>query len=124
LERRNKIMWGGLTAGDWQYIGAQGVIQGTYETFAAVARTHFGGSLAGRLVVTAGLGGMGQAQALAIGRMLGAAVLIAEVDGEKARRRVEAGICDRVTESLDEALRWVEEARAAKTGLSVALVAN
>ena len=88
LERRGLIAWGGLTAGCWQYIGTQGVLQGTYETFAQVAREHFGGSLAGRLVVSAGLGGMGAAQPVAITRMLGGVSLIAEVDAAKARRRL------------------------------------
>jgi urocanate hydratase len=124
LERKNKIMWGGLTAGDWQYIGSQGVIQGNYETMAQVAGTHFGGSLRGRLVVTAGLGGMGQAQPVAIADMLGGVALVAEVDGEKARRRLEAGVVHRLTERLDEAIRWVEEARAAKDPLSVAYIGN
>ena len=72
LERRGLIAWGGLTAGCWQYIGSQGVLQGTYETFAQVAREHFGGTLRGRMVVSAGLGGMGAAQPVAITRMLGA----------------------------------------------------
>jgi urocanate hydratase len=82
LERRNLITWGGLTAGCWQYIGAQGVLQGTYETFAQVAREHFGGTLRGRLVATAGLGGMGQAQPTAVARMLEGVCLIAEPDAE------------------------------------------
>ena len=92
LERRGLIAWGGLTAGCWQYIGSQGVLQGTYETFAQVAREHFGGSLAGRLVVTAGLGGMGSAQPVAVTRMLGGVCLIAEVDAAKARRRLADGV--------------------------------
>ena len=104
LERRNLIAWGGLTAGCWQYIGSQGVLQGTYETFAQVAREHFGGSLAGRLVVTAGLGGMGSAQPVAITRMLGGVWLVAEVDGDKARRRLTTGSSTSVYEHLDEAL--------------------
>lgn len=124
LERRNKIMWGGLTAGCWQYIGAQGVIQGTYETFAQVARIHFGGSLTGRLVVTAGLGGMGQAQPLAIAEMLGGVALVAEVDADKARRRVESGTCDRLVENAGEAIDVALDARAAGKSLSIALVAN
>ena len=94
LERRNLIAWGGLTAGCWQYIGSQGVLQGTYETFAQVAREHFGGSLQGRLVVSAGLGGMGAAQPVAITRMLGGVSLIAEADAEKARRRQAEGVVD------------------------------
>jgi urocanate hydratase len=104
LERRNLLMWGGLTAGCWQYIGAQGVLQGTYETFAQVAREHFGGTLRGRLTVSAGLGGMGAAQPIAITRMLGGVSLIAEVDAEKARQRLEAGTVDVVTADIDGAL--------------------
>jgi urocanate hydratase len=97
-------MWGGLTAGCWQYIGAQGVLQGTYETFAQVAREHFGGTLRGRLVVSGGLGGMGAAQPVAVTRMLGGVCLIAEVDADKAQRRLEAGIVDVVTADIDDAL--------------------
>jgi urocanate hydratase len=124
LERRGLIVWGGLTAGCWQYIGAQGVLQGTYETFAQVAREHFGGSLAGRLVVTAGLGGMGAAQPVAITRMLGGASLIAEADAAKARRRLADGVVDVVCEHLDEALDAVLPARAARRPLAVALAGN
>jgi len=124
LERRDLIAWGGLTAGCWQYIGAQGVLQGTYETFAQVAREHFGGSLAGRLVVSAGLGGMGSAQPVAISRMLGGVCLIAEVDGDKARRRMAAGVIDLLTDDLDEALDSALRARAAGRALAVGLVAN
>jgi len=124
LEARNLIAWGGLTAGCWQYIGAQGVLQGTYETFAQVAREHFGGSLHGRLVVSSGLGGMGAAQPTAITRMLGGISLIAEVDGEQARRRGEAGLVDLVSDDLDAALDAILSARAAGRPLAVALVAN
>jgi urocanate hydratase len=111
LERRGLIAWGGLTAGCWQYIGAQGVLQGTYETFAQVAREHFGGSLARRLVVSAGLGGMGAAQPVAITRMLGGASLIAEVDAAKARGRLQAGVVDVVCDDLDEVLGLALQAR-------------
>ena len=104
LERRRLIAWGGLTAGCWQYIGAQGVLQGTYETFAQVAREHFGGSLRGRLVVSAGLGGMGAAQPVAITRMLGGVSLIAEADGDKAQRRARRRRVDVVCDDIDEAL--------------------
>jgi urocanate hydratase len=124
LERRDLIAWGGLTAGCWQYIGAQGVLQGTYETFAEVSREHFGGSLAGRLVVSAGLGGMGAAQPVAISRMLGGVCLIAEVDGDKARRRLEAGVLDILCEDLDEALDAALGARAAGQALAVGLIGN
>ncbi|MGI8506031.1 MAG: urocanate hydratase [Solirubrobacteraceae bacterium] len=124
LERRDLIAWGGLTAGCWQYIGAQGVLQGTYETFAQVAREHFGGSLRGRLVASAGLGGMGSAQPVAIARMLGGVCLIAEVDAAKARRRLQAGVVDLVSDDLDEALDAALGARAAGQALAVGLVAN
>src|SRR5437763_6379378 len=98
------IMFGQMTAGSWIYIGSQGILQGTYETFAACARRHFGGSLAGRLVVTAGLGGMGGAQPLAA-TMNGAAFLGVQVNAERIRRRLQTGYLDRMTEDLDEALR-------------------
>src|SRR5437762_12328748 len=102
-------MFGQMTAGSWIYIGSQGIVQGTYETLAAVGRRHFGGSLAGRLVVTAGLGGMGGAQPLAA-VMNGAAALIVEVDPQRIARRLSTRYLDEATESLDEALdcvmRW------------------
>lgn len=124
LEEKGLLIWGGLTAGAWQYIGAQGVIQGTYETFAAVARTHFGGTLAGKLVVTGGLGGMGAAQPLAISRMLGGACIVCEVDGEKTRQRLGEGRIDRIAEDLDQALAWAREAAERREPLAVGLVAN
>ena len=124
LERRGLIAWGGLTAGCWQYIGSQGVLQGTYETFAQVAREHFGGTLAGRLVVSAGLGGMGSAQPIAITRMLGGVSLIAEVDADKARGRLAAGSVDLVTGDLDEALDASLAARSDGRPLAVGLIAN
>jgi urocanate hydratase len=123
LEQRGLIMWGGLTAGDWQYIGAQGVIQGTYEILAAVAREHFGGSLRGRLVLTAGLGGMGSAQPLAA-RMAGAVMLVVEADGERAARRLAAGLLDALAEDLDEALARCRAAQQRGEPASIALVAN
>ncbi len=124
LEDKGLIIWGGLTAAAWQYIGAQGVIQGTYETFAAVARTHFGGTLAGRFVVTAGLGGMGAAQPLAISAMLGGACIVCEVDEGRAHRRLRERRIDRLTGDLDDALLWAREAAEHRVPLSVALVAN
>ncbi len=124
LERRGLIAWGGLTAGCWQYIGAQGVLQGTYETFAQVAREHFGGTLRGRLVVTAGLGGMGSAQPLAITRMLGGVSVIAEADADKAERRRTAGNVDMVTADIDEALDAALAARDAGEAIAVAIAAN
>jgi urocanate hydratase len=124
LERRNLIAWGGLTAGCWQYIGSQGVLQGTYETFAQVAREHFGGSLRGRLVVSAGLGGMGSAQPVAISRMLGGVSVVAQVDAEKAIRRQEAGTVDVVTNTIDAALDAALSARERGEARAIAVVAN
>jgi urocanate hydratase len=112
-----------MTAGSWIYIGTQGILQGTYETFAECARQHFGGTLAGRLVVTGGLGGMGGAQPLAA-TMNGAAFLGVEVDPAHITRRVESGYCDRLETNLDSALALVLEARAARRPLSVGLVGN
>jgi urocanate hydratase len=123
LERAGLIMYGQMTAGSWIYIGSQGILQGTYETFGAVARRHFGGSLAGRFVLTAGLGGMGGAQPLAA-TMNGGAILGIEVDEARAAKRLETGYCDRKTADLDEALRWIREATGAKLGLSIALIGN
>src|SRR5437588_234267 len=123
LERLGLIMYGQMTAGSWIYIGSQGILQGTYETFAAAARKSFGGSLAGRLVMTGGLGGMGGAQPLAA-TMNGAAFLGVDVDASRIRRRVDSGYCDRMTASPDEALEWVHEAMRSKTALSVGLVGN
>jgi urocanate hydratase len=123
LEAKGLIMFGQMTAGSWIYIGSQGIVQGTFETFAECAARHFGGSLAGRLVLTAGLGGMGGAQPLAI-TMNGGVCLAVEVDEARARRRVETGYCDRVSHSLDEALEWCREAMNAQRPLSVGLVGN
>jgi urocanate hydratase len=109
--------------GSWIYIGTQGILQGTYETFAAAARKHFGGSLKGKLVVTGGLGGMGGAQPLAA-TMNGAAFLGIEVDAARIRKRIETGYCDTMTHSLDEALTILREAMAAGQPKSVGLVAN
>ena len=123
LERQGLMMYGQMTAGSWIYIGSQGIVQGTYETFGAVARRHFGGTLRGRLVVTAGLGGMGGAQPLAA-TMHGAAVLGVEVAEWRVDKRIETGYVDRKTRSLDEALAWLDAARARGDALSVGLVAN
>ena len=123
LEGKGLMMYGQMTAGSWIYIGSQGIVQGTFETFAEAAARHFGGSLAGRLVLTAGLGGMGGAQPLAV-TMNGGVCLAVEVDAARAQRRVDTRYCDRLTRSLDEALAWVGEAREAKRPLSVGLVAN
>ena len=123
LERLGLTMYGQMTAGSWIYIGTQGILQGTYETFGAVARQHFGGSLAGRFVLTAGLGGMGGAQPLAA-TMQGAAILAVEVDDARIQKRLATGYCDRRTADLDEALAWIGEARARRRPLSVALLGN
>lgn len=123
LEGKGLMMYGQMTAGSWIYIGSQGIVQGTFETFGECAARHFGGSLAGRLVLTAGLGGMGGAQPLAA-TMNGAVCLAVEVDEARARRRVDQGYCDRITSDLDEALGWCREAQAARRALSVALIGN
>jgi urocanate hydratase len=123
LEAMGLTMYGQMTAGSWIYIGSQGILQGTYETFAAVADRHFGGSLAGRLVVTAGLGGMGGAQPLAA-TMLGAAILAIEVDPARIDKRLATRYCDRMTRDLDEALAWLGTAQRSGAALSVGLVGN
>src|SRR5437588_7831828 len=118
LEGMGLTMYGQMTAGSWIYIGSQGILQGTYETFAACARRHFGGDLAGRLLVSAGLGGMGGAQPLAA-TMNGAAFLGVEVDPGRIERRLRTGYLDRSSRDLDEALGWVLEARQQRRPLSV-----
>jgi len=123
LEKKGLIMYGQMTAGSWIYIGTQGILQGTYETFGAVARQHFGGSLKGRLVVSGGLGGMGGAQPLAA-TMNEAVFLGVEVDPARIRRRLETRYLDRETASLDEALRWCDEAKRQGRALSVGLAGN
>ncbi len=123
LERKGLIMFGQMTAGAWIYIGTQGILQGTYETLAACARTHFGGSLRGKWVLTAGLGEMGGAQPLAITMNEGVG-LIVEVDPRRARRRLEHGFLDEIVEDLDEALRRVEHYRKAGQARSIGLLGN
>ena len=123
LERRGLTMFGQMTAGSWIYIGTQGILQGTYETLASVARRHFGGSLAGRFVLTAGLGGMGGAQPLAV-TMNGGVALVVEVDPARIERRLATGYLDRKSESLDEALELVARARRDREALSVGLLGN
>jgi urocanate hydratase len=123
LERLGLIMYGQMTAGSWIYIGSQGIVQGTYETFGAVAAKHFGGSLAGRFILTAGLGGMGGAQPLAA-TMQGAAILGVEVDPARIEKRLATGYCDLMTASLDDALGWIRDAQREKRALSVGLVGN
>jgi len=123
LEKLGLIMYGQMTAGSWIYIGSQGILQGTYETFGAAARKHFGGSLAGRLVVTGGMGGMGGAQPLAA-TMNGAAILCIEVDPERIKRRLKTGYCDIMVSSLDEAVRILRNAVHEKSAVSVGLIGN
>lgn len=123
LEALGLIMYGQMTAGSWMYIGTQGIVQGTFETFAAAAAKHFGGDLAGRFVLTGGMGGMGGAQPLA-GTMNGAAILCVEVDEGKIARRIKTGYCDRMSTSLEEAIREILAAKAAKHPLSIGLVGN
>ncbi len=122
-ERAGLIMFGQMTAGSWMYIGTQGILQGTYETFAEAARQHFQGDLRGRLIVTSGCGGMGGAQPLA-GTMNGATVLIVEVDPARLKRRLETGYLDEVVEDLDEALRLAEHYKAQGQARSIGLVGN
>jgi urocanate hydratase len=123
LERKGLIMYGQMTAGSWIYIGSQGIVQGTYETFGAVGRTHFDGSLGGKFVLTSGLGGMGGAQPLAA-TMNGAAILAVEVDEARIDKRLATKYLDRKTASLDEALEWIDEARTKGEALSVGLLGN
>src|SRR5689334_16080622 len=123
LEHRGLTMYGQMTAGSWIYIGSQGILQGTYETFAAAARRHFGGSLRGRSVLTAGLGGMGGAQPLAA-TMNGAAALIVEVDARRIARRLETKYLDEATNNLDDALRKIETWRRDGVARSIALEGN
>ena len=123
LERAGLMMYGQMTAGSWIYIGTQGILQGTYETFAAAARKHFGGGLAGKLVVSGGMGGMGGAQPLAA-TMNGAAFLGIDADPERIKRRVKAGYCDVMVTELDEALRILKNAVRKREAASVGLVGN
>lgn len=123
LERLGLIMYGQMTAGSWIYIGTQGILQGTYETFAEAAKQHFGGTLAGRLVVTAGLGGMGGAQPLAVTMNEGVCLAV-EVDPVRIKRRLETGYLDMATENVNEAVSLVKEACANKKPMSVGLLGN
>ncbi len=123
LERKGLMMYGQMTAGSWIYIGSQGILQGTFETFAAAARQHFGGSLAGKLVMSGGLGGMGGAQPLAA-TLNGAVFLGVEVDPEHIQRRVRSGYCDIQVNDLDEALRIAKNAVRKREAVSIGLVGN
>ena len=123
LERRGLMMYGQMTAGSWIYIGTQGIVQGTFETFAAMADKQFGGDLSGKLVVSGGMGGMGGAQPLAA-TLNGAVFLGIDVDPARIDRRVRTGYCDCIAFTLDEALKICEEAREQKQAVSVGLVGN
>ena len=116
-------MYGQMTAGSWIYIGSQGIVQGTFETFAEAGRKHFGGSLEGKFVVTGGLGGMGGAQPLAA-TMNGALFLGVEVDRTRIEKRLQSGYCDKIATTLDEALTLIDGARKKKEAVSVGLVGN
>ena len=123
LERKGLMMYGQMTAGSWIYIGTQGIVQGTFETFAALADRHFGGDLSGKLVLSGGMGGMGGAQPLAA-TLNGAVFLGVEVDPARIERRVLTGYCDRIAMTLDEALDICEDAREQKRAVSIGLVGN
>jgi urocanate hydratase len=123
LDKKGLMMYGQMTAGSWIYIGTQGIIQGTYETFAEAGRKHFGGSLKGRVILTAGLGGMGGAQPLAAS-IAGAVSLTIEVDPTRAKRRIETRYIDELYENLDDALAAVEKAKKAGDARSIGVIGN
>jgi len=123
LERAGLMMYGQMTAGSWIYIGSQGIVQGTFETFSAAGEKHFGGDLTGKLIVSGGMGGMGGAQPLAA-TMTGAAFLGIDVDPERIKKRLKSGYCDFMVTSLDEALRILKNAIRKKENVSVGLVGN
>jgi urocanate hydratase len=123
LERLGLTMYGQMTAGSWIYIGSQGIVQGTFETFASAAEKHFRGSLAGKLIVSGGMGGMGGAQPLAA-TMNGACFLGIDVDAARIEKRLKSGYCDKIAHSLDDALRLLDDARENKQAMSVGLVGN
>jgi len=123
LERKGLMMYGQMTAGSWIYIGTQGIVQGTFETFAAMADRHFAGDLSGKLVISGGMGGMGGAQPLAA-TLNGAVFLGIDVDRARIERRVQTGYCDQIAENLDQALALVEEARRNRKAVSIGLIGN
>jgi urocanate hydratase len=123
LEQKGLMMYGQMTAGSWIYIGSQGIVQGTYETFQAAGQAHFGGNLEGKLIVSAGMGGMGGAQPLAA-TMTGARFLGIDVDRKRIQKRVDSGYCDRIASTVDEALQLLEEAKGEGAARSVGLVGN
>ncbi len=123
LDKKGLIMYGQMTAGSWIYIGTQGILQGTYETFAAAGQKHYGSDLSGKFILTGGMGGMGGAQPLA-GTMAGAAILIVEVDEKRIDRRIEKAYCDKKARTLDEAIALINAAVKSNKALSVGLVGN
>src|SRR5438128_6183018 len=123
LEKKGLIMYGQMTAGSWIYIGTQGILQGTYETLGALARKHFGGSLRGKFVLTAGLGGMGGAQPLAVTMNEGVG-LVVEVDPARARRRLETQYVDELSDNLEDAMTKIEQALANQEPRSIGLIGN
>lgn len=123
LDRMGLMMYGQMTAGSWIYIGSQGIVQGTFETFAAAGRKHFGGSLSRKLVVSGGMGGMGGAQPFAA-KLNGAQFLGIDVDAARIQKRLDTGYCDRISFDLDEALSWLDEAKRSDEPLSVGLAGN
>jgi urocanate hydratase len=123
LERLGLIMYGQMTAGSWIYIGTQGIIQGTYETFSAIADQHFNGDLHGRWILTGGMGGMGGAQPMAA-TMAGASVLVVEVDEERINRRLKQGFCNVKVKTLDKAIKLIKEHTKSKEPISIGLIGN
>ena len=123
LDQKGLMMYGQMTAGSWIYIGTQGILQGTYETFGAMGKKHYGSNLEGKWILTGGMGGMGGAQPLAA-TMNGASILVVEVDPEKIKRRLNTGYCDRMTDDMSEALAWTIDAARKKEAVSVGLVGN
>ena len=123
LYNKNLIAWGGLTAGDWQYIGSQGVIQGTYEIFKSIARLYFDNDLSDKLILTAGMGGMGGSQPLAA-KMAGASIIVVDVNEDNIDKRLSIGYVDKKTDDLEQALRWVSDAKKKGKTISVALIGN
>ncbi|RFB18822.1 urocanate hydratase [Bacillus sp. HNG] len=123
LDKKGLMMYGQMTAGSWIYIGSQGILQGTYETFAEVARQHFNGSLKGTITLTAGLGGMGGAQPLAV-TMNGGVCIAVDVDKSRIQKRLDTKYCDRMTDSIEEAIKWAVEAKHTGDALSIGLIGN
>jgi urocanate hydratase len=123
LDAAGLMMYGQMTAGSWIYIGTQGILQGTYETFRGAAKRHFNDTLAGTITVTAGLGGMGGAQPLAV-KLAGGVSICVEIDSSRIQRRIETRYLDKATESLDEAIRWAQAAKSERQALSIGLLGN